>query len=200
MTQNSALVGESPLTTSDGPALGEAPATSFINDARPDHVLTFTLTPRDVAAWISTRRAERRAGRGLIASALLAGVMGLQVLTRRLPLPPGRGFALLEAAVILMLPLGLALWARRRGHMAEASRDLPRPVAAQVEVWPDRLVVTEGPAKPKVIRPRLLHRLTVTRQHILGETDAGRLILPVTAFDGSAAMRAFADRLHMQRG
>ncbi|OYU16941.1 MAG: hypothetical protein CFE34_18330 [Rhodobacteraceae bacterium PARR1] len=172
-----------------------------MDTAAPVQVLTFDLTPQDVAAWIGTRRAERRAARALVASALLAGAMGLQVMSGRLPIPAGRGFAWAEAALILILPVMLALWTRRRGHLAEAARSLPRPVATRVEVWSDRIVVTEGPtAKPQVVKPRLLHRLTVTRQHILGETDAGRLILPRSAFGDAAAMQAFADRLRMQRG
>lgn len=187
--------------TSDGPAVGEALARTHVQagDA-PVQVLTYRLTPEDVAAWIGSRRAERRAGRALVASALLAGAMGLQVLSGRLPVPPGRAFALAEAAVILILPVVLALWTRRRGYLAEAGRDLPAPVDARLEVWSDRLVLTEATGKPQVVKPRLLHRLTVTRRHILGETDNTRLILPLTAFADRAAMRAFADRLQAQRG
>lgn len=166
----------------------------------PSQVLAFDLTAQDVAAWIGTRRAERRAGRALVASALLAGVMGLQVLTGRLPVPPGRAFAIAEAGVILILPVLLAIWTRRRGHLAQARDSLPKPLTVRVEVWPDRLIVTEGDgAKPQVVKPRVIQRLTVTRRHILGETDAARLILPVTAFADAAAMRAFADRLEQQR-
>ena len=188
--------------TSDEPAVGEALARFHQGDAdAPLQVLTFRLTPEDVAAWIGSRSAERRAGRALVASALLAGAMGLQFLSGRLPVPPGPFFALMEAVVILTLPVVLGLWMRRRGHLAEAAQSLPSAVDARLEVWPDRLVLTEGPsAKPQAIKPRLLHRLTVTRWHILGESDAARLILPRSAFADAAAMRAFADRLQMQRG
>ncbi len=201
MTAQNTSVVPSPLTTRDGSTLGEASARSHRGVAEPLQVLTYDLTPQDVAAWIGTRQAERRAGRALVASALLAGAMGLQVLSGRLPVPPGRGFAWAEAAVILILPVMLALWTRRRGHLAEAARSLPHPVTTRVEVWSDRMVVIEGPeSKPQVVKPRQLHRLTVTRHHILGETDAARLILPVSAFADAPAMRAFADRLRMQRG
>ena len=206
MTANTAQVAGSPLTTSDGPAVGEALA-RFHADTDPGQtnpgplqVLNFRLTAKDVAVWIGSRRAERRAGRALVASAVLAGAMGLQVLSGRLPVPPGRAFALAEAAGILILPVVLALWTRQRGYLAEAARDLPAPVDARLEVWPDRLVLTEGTGKPQVIKPRLLHRLLVTRQHILGETDNARLILPLSAFADRAALRAFADRLQALRG
>lgn len=201
MTVSGDLVTASHRTTSNGPGLGEASARlqTHGGDA-PLQVMTYRLTPEDVAAWIGSRRAERRAGRALVASAVLAGAMGLQVLSGRLPIPPGRGFALAEAAAILILPVVLALWTRRRGYLSEAGRDLPAPVDVRLEVWADRLTVTEAAGKPQVIKPRLLHRLTVTRRHILGETDNARLILPQSAFADRAAMRAFSDRLQAQRG
>lgn len=201
MIAHTAQVAGSPRTSSDGTAVGEALARSAVQtEATPLQVLTYRLAPADVAAWIGSRRAERRAGRALVGSAVLAGAMGLQFLSGRLPLPPSRAFALAEAAVIFVLPVLLALWSRRRGHLAEAGRDLPAPVAAQLELWPDRLVLTEGTGKPQVIKLRLLHRLEVTRFHILGETDTARVILPLSAFTDRAAMRDFANRLRTPRG
>jgi hypothetical protein len=196
-----AHLADSQQMTSDGPAVGEALVRFHSQDAdAPLQVLTYRLTTTDVAAWIGSRRAERRAGRALVASALLAGAMGLQVLSGRLPVPPGRAFAIAEAAMILILPVVLALWTRRRSHLAEAGRDLPAAIDARLEVWPDRLVLTEAAGKPQVIKPRLLHRLSVTRHHILGETDSARLILPLSAFADHAGMRAFANHLLAQRG
>ena len=193
-----------PLTLADrnpGPMQSAAPAPSDISDPSPDQVLTYRLTARAVAQWLATRRAERRATRALVASALLAGVMGLQYLTGRLPVPAGRLPALAEAAVILILPVALALWTRRRALFRDALEEMPRPVTVQLEVWPDRLVERrEDRPTPAVLRLRLLHGIALRRGHVLAQTDSARLIVPPEAFASTAARRAFAAHLAAKAG
>lgn len=179
-----------------GPGQQTAPALDAVPDAIPEQILTYRLTAQNVAEWLATRRAERRTTRALVASALLAGVMGLQFLTGRLPVPAGRLTALAEAAVILILPVTLALWTRRRAVLRDAAEDMPQPVAVRLELWPDRVVERrEDRPTPTVMRLRLLHGIAERRGHVLAETDSARLIVPPEAFASAAARRAFAARL-----
>lgn len=180
----------------DGPGLGEAPALS-IAETRPD-VLQFELTAQDAVAWIAGTRAERRSLKTLVASTFLASMMGLQVLSGKLPLPDATWARGAELAVVVALPMALALWVRRRGQLAKAHEMLPHPVTVTITQWPDRIEqVWDG--KVTTIRPRLLHRLQITRGHILGETETTHLIVPRRAFADRQHMRRMADWLHSQR-
>jgi hypothetical protein len=182
--------------TAPGPMQTAAPAMSGISAPAPVQVFTYRLTARAVAEWLATSRAERRATRGLVASFLLAGVMGLQFLTGRLPVPEGRIPALAEAATILILPVALALWTRRRALRRDAAEEMPEPVSVRLELWPDRVVEhRDDRAQPTVLRLRLLHGIAERRGHVLAHTDSARLIVPPEAFASSAARRDFLAHL-----
>lgn len=193
--------------TADGPEFGEAPAHPVASTKSSETGSSqaavwqsdYTLTSRDMAAWLTRTRAERRTTRGLYASAVLGGIMGLQFLTGRLPVPQGRAFALAEVAVILILPILLAYWVRRRHLSTQAQEMLPDPVAVHLERWPDRLIETRNEGKPVLIRPRLLSWVVVTRDHVLGETETARLIIPRSAFATAEAMREFGAALQRQQ-
>lgn len=204
-----ATAGTSGGPAIDGPEFGETPARFPASGAASPETsgpqaavwtADYTLTSRDMTIWLAHTRAERRAARGLYASAVLGGIMGLQFLTGRLPVPAGRAFAVAEVAIILILPILLAYGVRRRNLAAHAQDLLPAAVKVRLERWPDRLVETRDDGKPVLIRPRLLSSLVVTRSHILGETETARLIVPRSAFETAQAMRDFGAELQRQRG
>lgn len=185
---------------SERPGFGEAPAFSVSAPADGDSplaVLRFKLTAADMAAWLAGTRSERRALKALIASTFLTSMMGLQVISGRLPLPDAPWARGSEFLVLVCTPMILALWVRYRGLLARGKDLLPDATTVTVSQWPDRIEQCFDD-KNITIRPRLLHRLTVTRKHILGETETARLILPRNAFADSAQMQLMADWLRSQ--
>lgn len=181
-----------------GPGQGEAPAPSSLAGDTP--VLTYTLTAQDLAAALAHEKSEKRAGRALVASSLLAGLMGLQFLSGRLPLPPSPLAAWIEAAVILGLPVALAFWTRQQRLLRHARERMPVPVTARLTIHPDRLEETRSDRdRPVVLRPRLLTHLHLGRTHLLAATETAQLILPRAAFADRAAMVALAEQLQAAR-
>jgi hypothetical protein len=180
-----------PLAADAGAGFGEAPPPAAGTDAAaPLAVLRYTLRADDIAAHLARSRADRRRMWQGLVSAAFASLLALNFLAGKLPVPDSALLEAAEIAAILGGPALLALWLLRRDRMERAAEDLPAPVEVALHIHADHAVEHRPDLpRPRPFRARSARRIDCTRRHLVMETDAAALVVPVRAFASPQAMR-----------
>lgn len=176
------------------PGLGEA------LDTGPIATLRYSLGADDLAAHLARTKRGRRQARGTLASAAFAGLMALNFLTGKLPVPDNGLGTALEIAAILGAPVALAIWKLRHDRRSEAREELPAPVDVTLQVFSDHAVEQRSDrATPLTHRARTSHRIHANRHHVAIESDRAVLVIPARAFSDRKAMTVLADHWQAQQ-
>lgn len=154
--------------------------------------LTFPLGPADALAWEGLPH-ELRGWRRLVFY-LWLGAAGFWLVV----LPEGRVAGQLSQLLALLpfiaLHWGIASLAMSLAARWRARRRIPAPLSARLIDTGATLIWQRSDAAAQTITPAAIRQVLLTPTHLFLDAPPALVIVPLTAFESTAAAQAFAER------